>query len=306
MRHRSGWLSRLTGALLFMVGSAASGMAPSPVPSPSILTEQSRWALSWSAEAGPKPEFRGLKNLDGAGTAPGSMVYPGGSAGVMLISVLTHAAIVGRSVQREMQAQQERADQILVPHADVLAKFEKHDFLMQTRIHLRAMASPFEGGLMGEAHHAPWQVEIRPIYQMSQDRQALVVDVMASIKASGASGEERRAAVRVISSPHVAVDLTELWNAQDGALLKSQATELLARGIHYLMTEWSRSEPRTAVPSRTVRFPLGGQEQIERAQILEKRCPRMLLRRLNGELMSVPVDASSTAASICAAQSPVK
>lgn len=306
MRQRSGWLSLLTGAMLLLVVPAASGMAPSPGPSPPTLTEQSRWALSWSAEGGPKPEFRGLNNLEGAGVAPGSMVYPGGSAGVMLISVLTHAAIAGRAVRREVQALQERADQVLVPHADVLAKFESHDFLVQTQIHLRAMASPFEGGLVGDAHNAPWHVEVRPIYQMSQDRQALVVDLMASLKGTGEAGQERRAAVRVISSPHVAEDLTKLWNAQDGALLKSQATELLAQGVHYLLTEWSQIEPRMVGAPRTVRFPLGGQEQIERAQILQQRCARMLLRRLNGELMSVPVDASSTAASICPVQSLVK
>jgi hypothetical protein len=42
-------------------------------------------------------------------------------------------------------------------------------------------------------------------------------------------------------------------------------------------------------PHRTFRYPEGGVEKMERAQLVEAHCGRALLRTLRGWLMSVPV-----------------
>jgi len=54
-------------------------------------------------------------------------------------------------------------------------------------------------------------------------------------------------------------------------------------------------------PSKTVRFPQGGTERIERAQVLAERCDRVLIRTLRGEIMSVPRRSSACSAAPAAA-----
>jgi hypothetical protein len=49
-------------------------------------------------------------------------------------------------------------------------------------------------------------------------------------------------------------------------------------------------------PHRTVRYRLGGEERMERAQVLSERCDRLLIRNLRGWLMSVPVQCAQETA----------
>ncbi len=150
-----------------------------------------------------------------------------------------------------------------------------------------AAAAPGEGLL----------IEASPVFTLSQDEGVLILDASVQVL-PGSGAAARQAVVRVISSPHGAVESRAHWLADDARRLKFAAAAMLAHALHTAVQHGSappaagapvQQPAGTAPPMRTHRYLQGSVVRTERAQQLSGDCGRAVLRNLRGWLVSVPV-----------------
>jgi hypothetical protein len=247
------------------------------------------WALKGLA-AEPVP-YRGVVNRGAAGAAGGGMLYPAPGLVGFAVAVLAHALIVDATKTAEGKRLQEEADRVLQPFQEQLAGFDYPELLRMT---LQFMPGDERKTLLGPGETgAGWQVSATPAYAMTQDGQALILDSAVSLFAPGVMDKPAyTGTVRVVS--------TSAWKEDSGAgsPLRRESARLLAHALQLAMGDARKPAEQGAF--RTVRYPEGGSERIERAQVLEQRCGRSVLRTLRGWLLSVPSTSASTTPAACA------
>jgi hypothetical protein len=237
------------------------------------------WSLRLAAQD-PVP-FRGLANGDDGGK-PGAMLYPVGTAGLagLLVGIATHGAIVNSQRDSARSESEKQADKVLDPYRDSLGRFT------QQELAVAALATPgFQGARLWSAQDAGggMLLESAPLFFLTQDRDALVLDNSVSVTRPGA--QPYRNTLRIVSAPRPVNDVDAL---------KAESTNLLALSLGIVLAQADAPAVSAAPGSyRTVRYLLGKKELFERAQVLDERCGRALIRNLRGWLMSVPLAGSS-------------
>jgi hypothetical protein len=249
------------------------------------------WSLAWPADQ-TKVTYQGMVSFDNAGVGPGNMVYVGvgGIAGV-LVSVLAHAAINEGVKNSQKTAMQAEADKVLADYRPTLDAFAPDDLMARTRSALRPSTPALR-----DADGAPWSLEVLPLYRMTQDRRALMVDAVVTVRASGVTDVTARSAVRVVSSPRAAEGAAQVWSDNGGEALKAESTQLLSQAVTLALSDLAGQWDASTAAQRTIRFPEGGVERIERAHVLQQQCGRAVVRTLRGDLMAVPMNAPEGAA----------
>jgi hypothetical protein len=232
--------------------------------------------------------FHGLVNMDNAGLGSGNMLYPTAGLGVLglLVSVATHAALVGGSRSRQETKMHQAADQVIDPYRGALAQFRTRD-LEQRAL---AMTPSTAVAHLHEAKETPPDevfVQATPEFAMTSDSAALVLDETIVVRPSAASDKGVQQVVRIISSPRVEEDLRAAWSADNGAALKTTAAALMAQSLDLALRQ-SRRPADDKAPMKTVRYAFGDRERMERAQLLEETCDALVLRTLRGALLVVP------------------
>jgi hypothetical protein len=232
--------------------------------------------------------YRGVASYDAAGSGPGAMMYPGG-AGVagLLVGILTHAAIVESGKAAEKTRIQAQADQVLQPFREQLAEF-RYPQLLQMALR------PLSAGpkLLPPGTEAGWVISSLPVFSMTADRQALVLDNEVALFRPGASAKPMYSGtVRVVSAPRGTVDPVAEWSApaEGTTLLKQESARMVAHSIQLALRDALHPTPNAGGAHRTIRYRQGDEDKMERAQPLETLCQRIVMRNLRGWLMSVPV-----------------
>jgi hypothetical protein len=238
--------------------------------------------------------FRGMASFDAVGGQKPSMLYVGGVAG-LVVGVLTHGAIESGVQKRARDKAQETADQILAPYSETLRAY-RHRELVE-----RAIRSVTAGGRKNlldagaRAESAP-VVAIQPVFSMTQDQTAIVLDNDIAVFRAGQAGEPGyRNAIRIVSSPRETETFPDFWLAEGGAKLKEESAALLAESLRIALAEASGNLAPSGGQFRTVRYPEGKAEKIERAQIVSTGCDRLLIRTLREWLISVPLRTDAAA-----------
>lgn len=247
------------------------------------------WTLKGPA-TDPVP-YRGVVNRDAAGAGAGAaMLYPAPGVAGLLVAVITHAVIVDATKTAEAKRLQEEADRVLLPFQEQIAGFHHPDLLKMT---LQFMPGEERKALLGPGElPAGWLVSTTPAFSMTQDGEALILDSTVSLFAPGVTDKPAYAGtVRVVS--------TSAWRKDTGSEspLRRESARLLAHALQLAMHDARKPGQETAF--RTVRFQEGSTEKIERAQVLDERCGRSVLRTLRGWLLSVPSSAASTDSMPC-------
>jgi hypothetical protein len=244
--------------------------------------------------------FRGVVSFDAAGGRTNSMLYQGGVAG-LVAGVLTHAALESSAQQAERRRIQEAADKVLAPYAGLLRGY-KHRELME-----RALKKTAGGGRrkLVEASAKPGGaalIEAKPVFFMTQDQSAIVLENELAIYAPGGAAEPAyRNVVKIVSEPKDATNLAEFWLANDGETLKQESAALMAESFGIALDEAAGAFGAISAPHKTVRYAEGKAEKMERAQILSARCDRLLIKTLRESLISVPVRKDAPSAADCSA-----
>jgi hypothetical protein len=253
------------------------------------------WALAWPADQA-KVTYQGVVSFDNAGTGPGAMVYVGvGGIVGALAHLAVHAAVTESAKNSQKNALQAEADKVLADYQPALDGFAPSDLLARTTTVLRP-AIP----ALRDAASARWSLEVSPLYRMTQDRRALIVDAVVTVRASAAADVVTRSAVRVVAAPRAAEGVAQMWSNNDGEALKAESAQLLSQAVTLALSDLSGQWDASTASQRTIRFAEGGTERIERAQVLQHQCGRAVVRTLRGDLMAVPMPLADGAPADCA------
>ncbi|AIF47594.1 hypothetical protein [Dyella japonica] len=274
-------------------GRTARGADKSAAPVASVPAAQ---GLNWSLQlpADEKVPFSGVANFDGSGMSTGSMMYPAPNAIGLLAAVLTHAAIMKSTRNAQKTKIQKDADKVLGPYQPVLDGFHTNA-LMERGLSLTSSGTARQLLQEGQDDHQGWLVLSTPSYAMTQDQSTLVLDNIVEIYAPN---ERKKASyvntVRVISSARQEQDMMTYWTRDQGNPLKEESARLLAASLDIAIADASRA--KADAPFKTVRYQEGHAERMERGQLIDEQCGRVLLRSLRGTLMSAPAKMDETAA----------
>jgi len=246
-----------------------------------------------------KVAFRGLASFDDAGLGSSAFLYPAPDAGSMIAAVLTHGLLTDASRRKQKEQLQTAADQVLTPYRSLL------DEMSYLNLWHRAFAAPGSSlpGIFGREieqladGREETVLESAPVYFMTQDQQALIIDALVVVTRPGEQpGSAYRNSIRVVSDVQNFGDkeAAMYWLENNGAHLQAESVRLLTQSLEIVWREVNEGKSED-FPYRTVRYRQGGQERMERAQVIREQCNRLLLRTLRGNLMSVPIAARSGA-----------
>lgn len=274
--------------------AAAEEAANLPVAEPADVQALPGWALRLQPDA--PVTYHGVASFDEAGMGTAGILYPAPGVAGLLAAIITHGVIVDAAKQKQKDQMQAAADQVLEPYKPSLDKFAHRD-LMQ-----RAIA---KARLVGEVRLVDPDtdsgranlVESVPLFKLTQDRKAFILDNLVAIQLPGASLEAAyRTSIRVVSSPIKSDDPEAFWLANDGEQIKDESARLVAESLEVAVNAVANPAAPASAPYRTIRYFEGTVEKIERAQVVAEQCERLLIRTLRGNLMSVPVARSAMAA----------
>lgn len=283
--RRRAWPAFALAACLQAVGAfAAEGDKPPASPLP-IATE-ARLVLR-SAQPDAAVAFRGALNFDKAGGPEGQMMYPAPGLIGLFAAVLTHSAIVESGKNSQKTKIQEEADKVLLPYRDALAGFKASELLARGAQRLGAGGSRWRMQVGADAP-ADWVIEATPVFSLTQDQGAVVLDNAVAIYSAAAPTSRYENVIKVVSATTPSDTPETLWGADQAKLLKATSASLFALSLDVALDEAVRGTPAAAGPQRTVRYTEGKVERMERAELLSEQCNRILMRTLRGWVMSVP------------------
>lgn len=245
--------------------------------------------------------YRGALSLDNAGSGPGGMLYPAPGVAGLIAAVITHAAIVDSVKTAEKSRLQEEADRVLISFREQLKDF-RYPRLMKMALE-RVSGTGRKTLTAPQEPAAGWLFTSAPVFSLTQDRRALILDNTLALFAPGEASRTpaHTVTVRVVSRPRAELEPDQAWEAPAGeaTALQEESAQLLAHSLMLALRDAGRTD-RTAGAAKTVRYAEGGTSRVERAEPLETLCERRVLRTLRGWLLSVPVAAESATGSACA------
>lgn len=274
-----------TGAALACVLAWHAGQAGTPAP------------LCLRAPGNAPVSLHGMPNFDKAGGGPQTMMYPMPGLAGALAALATHATINNMARNSEADKLRTQADAMLVPFQGALADVKHHELVQ---------AALRELGTHGGKRYAPagtaaapgeTLVDSVPAFFMTPDQRALVLDNAIAVLPHGAATPYQQV-IRVVSPVQAAGTEAAAWFDNHAALFRQVSARMLAQSIEIALADMPGAAPGNE-PFRTVRYPEGGVERMERAQVIRTHCGQLVLRTLRGNLMAVP-GASDSDASPCA------
>jgi hypothetical protein len=231
--------------------------------------------------------FRGSLNFDKAGGPDAQIMYPAPGVLGLFAAVLTHSAIVESGKTSQKSKIQEEADKVLLPYRDALTGFKGSEL---TQRGVRRLESGGSRWHLQDGADAPadWVVEIAPVFSLTQDQGAIVLDNAVAIYSVTAPASRYENVIKVVSTTTVSDAPETLWGADQAKLLKATSASLLALSLDVALDQAVRGASAAVGPQRTLRYTEGKAERMERAELLSEQCNRILMRTLRGWVMSVP------------------
>ncbi len=246
--------------------------------------------LSWQVLTEPlaRLEVHGAP-IDGGARTSASMLYPTGGLGILglAMGVMVHAGLEGAKQSGERTAAQEAADRVTEPYRPQVAEWSQKDLWGEAlTIGVQGVRSIDKGTV----DPARGLLEMRPTLVITQDQRALLLENQILVRRAGRHQDAPwPLKVTVVSAPQGADKTRESWLADRGALLKGQLAVLLRESLKVVLHQLAAPVADVAaVRQRTVRYMQGGEERVERAQVVVQGCGRYLLQTLRGDFLSVP------------------
>jgi len=257
------------------------------------LAQQQTLPASWSLRL-PQQQavaFRGLANFDKAGKGAGNTTYMMPGIAGFAAALAAHSLVINSGLEKQKNEIELAADKVLLPYLPVLEALRQDTLMAQALARVAPGSTP---RLIAFLDHdeSGWIVESTPLFAMTQDQSALVLDNAIAVHAPGAPQQAAyRHTVRVVSRPITQADLEAYWNAEQGRPLRDESAALLALSLEIALQQAYRGGdgPADLGAFRTVRYHEGRKQAAERAQVLSEQCGRALISNLRGWLMSVPI-----------------
>ena len=280
-------------ANMTLISPASADQAERTPPSLAPLLTDANWCLRLPKES--VVSYSGVVSFDNAGTNSPSMLYPapGGIAG-FLVSVITHSVIVDSAKKNQKNQLQLDADKVLLPYREILNTYT-HKQLMQLGLEKGGAASGKRLIEHADKVETEWYIESTPIFSLTQDQNAIILENAISIFAANAPTEPAyQNTVRVVSTAQQRETPATYWMANHGEKLKDESASLFAESLSLVFNDLAIGASKEGNPHKTIRYLEGDNEKIERGQIMREQCNRVVFKSLRGWLMSVPDRRSQT------------
>ncbi len=285
-------LAGIMFAALVPVLMAAPAMALEPA-----AAQTHDWAVRLPNEI--KVEFRGVLSNESTSGNGGAMLYPAPHIAGFVAALVTHGLLNSVTRKREESALQTAANQVLDPYRGIIGDF-RYDELFQLALEqMLIQKQKYKDGKVriavpGEAPSADWMFITEPVFSMTQDQRALVLDSAVVVYAPNAPAAPfYQNALRVVSAPIASDDPLVFWSEQKGQNLKTTNAQLVAMALELAAAEVNSVTPKQSDMGgknhRTVRYTHGKSEKMERAELLRVSCDRAVMKTLRGGVMSVPL-----------------
>jgi len=236
-------------------------------------------------------KFLGYTDFDDAGAKGGQIMYPGGNAGVFLVSVLTHSATVSSIKNSEKQHLQDKADEVLLPYRSSINEITT-DKLIDSSVKTGLQDGELQLTYFEpEKQQSGWIIESSPVFFITQDQSSIVLQnpVIIYEKGNPAKPYYRNLVEIVFQLPNDQ-KATSYLNA-DGQL--TQISSSLFNSSLKLSIQDAQHQLTQDGTDKTFSYYLGKEKVFERGKIAHMDCERLTIRTLHGWLKSVPVPAES-------------
>ena len=249
------------------------------------------WALRLPNET--NLQFRGVLGNESAGGSGSAMLYPAPHVAGLVAALVTHGLLNSATRKREATLAQEAANKVLDPYRGLIGDL-RHDDVFQLALAQRRATGKSRVAVPGEAPSADWMFVVEPVFSMTQDQHALLLDIAVVVYAPNApAAPAYQNALRVVSAPIASDDPLVFWGENKGQNLKAVSAQLMAMALELAANEAHKSTPKAAESSalnqRTMRYVQGKSERIERAELLRVTCDHAVIKTLRGGLMWVPL-----------------
>lgn len=292
-------LGMLTSSAFSTVAQAESGNDQlSPTPRPERISNEIGWTLQLPEDE--KVLFKGVVDFDASGPSGANMLYPAPNAGGFLVGLITHAIILESMKSKRKTAAQEAADKVLVPYQDVMQRYTYRE-LMQRALDKNPLAEPVKLVTYTEKNETSSLIQSVPIFSLTQDQTALVLDNVISISQPGVPAYVNT--IRVVSTAAGVADPVPYWTANQGENLKAVTAAMVTDSLQIALKSAAGSLDTDNTTYKTMRYFEGKTEKMERALLLSEQCNRLLIKTLRGWLMSIPVVRSEPNPTLCAGAS---
>jgi hypothetical protein len=236
-----------------------------------------------------KVAFRGMVDPDKAGGNNAyQMAYPGGAglAG-FLVAIATHG-VIEESAKNSRKAQaQEAANKVLDSFGDAISSFSNRE-LMQLALDQLSIKGASKLIEATDISTSGWIVESAPVFTLTQDKSALVLEVALTIYSANVPSAGRyQNTIRVVSNARV-VSEPVVSDTQQGMQIRQDSVDLFVHSINIALREVARLPDSNVELQKTFRYQEGNVGKMERGQLLFEGCNRVLIRTLRGWIMSIP------------------
>jgi len=239
--------------------------------------------------------FHGVLNMDKAGLKTAGMLYPAPDPLTFLVAIAVHGIVSESMESHQKTKMEEEADRVLLPYKPIIDAYTTRELIEHG---LTISESGKHGSLLAADRetHGGWLLDSSPSVSMTQDQRAIILNNVVVLYAPGKFKTPAYAnSIRMVSSPHAEADVTASWAANDGEALKRETQSLYAQSLDVFLADVAAAPAVSAAPPpfKTLRYMQGGDESVERVQVLADHCDRLTLKNLRGWLMSVPAETPS-------------
>lgn len=246
--------------------------------------------------------FVGKKSLDKKANNGGGMMYPGDTAGLFLVSVLTHAAISGAAQSSAEKKEQELANEVLSPFADIIKEVDMNFLWDEQRI--RANEPKLQDlvfTIQKSTTENSWALNTKPVFALTQSKASLILYNKINLenisdnpkkkpknRSKKKSNESDGLTVVIVSDPIPEENRTDHWLRNSGNAFKSEIKRLFSMSIGMAIKSAMDDASISAAPEVSIRYLQDGLKYLERGQIISQDCRRTVFNSLSDELKSVP------------------
>ena len=284
----------MLGILLGMAAGCSSGTSPAVTRKDGLSADQRQLvSANWQPRLVTVDGalLRGMV-VDGPDLGQTPILYPAPSVGAGIAGVFIHSAMVAGSADSKRKAAQDAADAVTTPYQPAVQATTSAALLAAA---LRSSTRGSERQLLtaGNAgrRNQP-EILFAPIYRLTPDERALVLDLGIQARPDGASSDHHfETMVRVVSA---AVDgsgdeARQVWLADGGAPLRTAMEQLMTTGVDLGVADVTGQLDAASPAQTTYRLQIGGDQRFERGSSLRTDCGRATIRSLRGWVIQAPI-----------------
>jgi hypothetical protein len=281
------------GQAALPASASASATVPSEVAAPIVVgiaaPLQNPWNLT--VPTGERFPVQGLIDHSKLGTAGGSVLYPGGHPAIFLGALLVHGLVNSAVQSGKESAEQEKANEILLPYAKVLSE-SKIEGLVEQLLQSEGLQSKLL--LTKSPVEKSRRVVSVPEFFLHPSLHGLILANRVEVYEAGAEKPVTTAVIRLSTHFSDPVATRAQWQSDAGFGLVSASQDLFRKSLRILNRVMLQEGPQQAADEATIKHNHLGERRIERAKVLASQCDRALLRNLRGDLMGVQLWPNNT------------